>query len=991
MAKKDKLKRPRWVIFAFSGLVALFLFDYGFAAEQEHQLTQAEFSEALIKEYSANNEEKFISLIRDHRLFVKPAVNDLIKECLEKELKGKIKESQKAFQIAEKTAASFENIFGEKSLSVGVNYLASWSKSQKANKLKADSLYAAGTGIRAKEPEKAIVIYQNALTIYRSIRDERGEAEVLGGFGLIYSSSLIDYKTAMSYYQEALIKRHKVDDRQLLGNTLQSLGSIYYGYVKDYPEALAFFEKAEKIRSELGDTINLGRTVHLKAATYENLGEFDHALDYYRKSYELNKISGDQTRMGESLLKSGTILNNLGKYNEALDNLSRALEINRALNISLGISDALNQIGFVYINMGDYNTAINKFNEALEINKEQNDLWGIAGVYNNLAVMLQDIGRTEKALGYYLQNLSIYEDLKDQASILITLNNIGTIYFDLKDYSKAEEYHQKGLALCQELQIKDQEPSYLLNLANDQSYLGKTDEALESYNRGFKLAKSLNSPDLIWRFIVGLAEHYERRGEFDKAVALNDTALRIIEDLRNTLQGEEFRTTYMARERYVFEDIINLLGILHRKDKSKGYDTLAFAYEERSKSRVLLDLLTESADTISNKSGQRSEKLKNPEPVSLKEAQALCPDGNTVILEYSVGDSSSYLWVITRSDHALFKLPDRKTLLEQVETIRFALQNPEEKISEFFTQAGNYLYEKLIKPAEPYFSKKSRLIIIPDDILNYLPFEALLTENIVAKEKDSYSSLPFLIKKYPVSYVQSASVLKNLLSEKAVENQSVSGNKSLIAFGDPVYNSGDDSSNSAGMSFNRLEYSGKEVETIASYFPKGSADIFLGMNATEEKVKGKGTLKDYGYVHFAAHGLIDEKKPDLSSIVLTRNDKSGEDGFLRATEIFNLDMNADLVVLSACQTGLGKLVRGEGMVGLTRAFMYAGSPAVMVSLWSVSDISTATLMGEFYKNLLKKNLDKTDALRKAQLAMLKNEKFAQPFYWAPFVIFGDWR
>jgi len=190
--------------------------------------------------------------------------------------------------------------------------------------------------------------------------------------------------------------------------------------------------------------------------------------------------------------------------------------------------------------------------------------------------------------------------------------------------------------------------------------------------------------------------------------------------------------------------------------------------------------------------------------------------------------------------------------------------------------------------------------------------------------------------------------------------------------------------------FNRLEYSGKEVELIASYFPAGYSDIYLGSDVNEEKVKGREALKNYDYIHFAAHGFIDENHPDLSSIVLTQNKNSGEDGFLRAAEIFNLDMNADLVVLSACQTGLGKLVRGEGMVGLTRAFMYAGSPAVMVSLWSVSDFSTATLMGEFYRGLVKENLSKTDALRKAQLTLLKNEKFSHPYYWAPFVLFGDW-
>ena len=156
-------------------------------------------------------------------------------------------------------------------------------------------------------------------------------------------------------------------------------------------------------------------------------------------------------------------------------------------------------------------------------------------------------------------------------------------------------------------------------------------------------------------------------------------------------------------------------------------------------------------------------------------------------------------------------------------------------------------------------------------------------------------------------------------------------------------------------------------------------------------MKRNGTLSNFKYVHFATHGLIDEEKPDLSSLVLTRNENSSDDGLLQATEIFNLNLHADLVVLSACQTGLGKLVRGEGMIGLTRAFMYAGAPSVLASLWSVSDISTATLMGAFYENLINKNLNKTDALRKAQLTMIRDEKFAHPFYWAPFIIIGDWK
>jgi CHAT domain-containing protein len=311
-----------------------------------------------------------------------------------------------------------------------------------------------------------------------------------------------------------------------------------------------------------------------------------------------------------------------------------------------------------------------------------------------------------------------------------------------------------------------------------------------------------------------------------------------------------------------------------------------------------------------------------------------------------------------------------------------------QEVSNFFTGTGLTLYEELIKPAEPYLSDKSKLIIIPDGILNYLPFEVLLTDN---SQKKSYSSLSYLIKKYPISYAQSASVLKNLLSEHIKTGKIRNGNRKLIAFGDPVIGGPEVPMMAFGKGNSQLEYSGQEIEKIASFFRKGNSEIYLKGNAIEENVKKPGNLAKFNYIHFATHGNIDEQKPDLSSLVLTRGANSSEDGLLQATEIFNLKLKADLVVLSACQTGMGKLVRGEGVIGLTRAFMYAGTPSVLVSLWSVSDMSTATLMEEFYRNLIKTKLLKTDALREAQLNLITNEKFSHPFYWAPFVLIGDWR
>lgn len=1017
MAKQMDSRIPAGIIYILSGLFCILYLSEGFANPQKQQLTRDEFSDDLIKAYRYDNEQLATSLITGNRLFVKSVVNDLIKESLVKELSGKSGESEQAFQIAEKTAGIFADIFGEKSLLTAVNYLKSWSKEQKRNKLVADSLYFLGTSIRDndRDMDQAVAYYQEALRLYKDIGDERGEAEILGGLGLIFSKS--DLQKSMSYYVQALEIREKVDDRQLTGNSLNSIAVVYRNS-GDFSQAIPYFDRAEMIRAEIGDLSNLRRTQSLKADTYLSLAEEQ---------------------------------NNSGRYTESLQNLEKAMEIEKNLNSKAGEGKVLNQMGFVYSNLGDYGTAIEKISVAVKIMEEENDTSGLAGAYNHLGIVLQMSGRLEKALEYFNRSLMIFEELSDQENVVALLSNLGTLSFDTKDYIKAEEYHLRALQISREIKHRRYEVNCLLNLANDQSLLGKSAEAVSCYESGLEIARSFNSPDLMWKFFVGLADNYQRHGEYDKAVELNDSALHIIDRIRNTIDDEELKASYLARERFAFEGVISMLGILHEENSTKGYDILAFEYAEQSKSRALLELLAESlakinrgadseliqkqevilADLTHLKQLLEQESLKDqpdkeivinlqkkingaqeefdtlkveirntnpkyadlkyPRPVTLEEVQALCPDKNTVILEYSVGDSSSSLWLITSSDHRLFRIPGRKTLQDQTEALRFALLDPMNSDKEFITSAGYSLYLKLLKPVEPYLTGKSKLVIIPDGILNYLPYEVLLTENKGVGKNTPFSDLPFLIKKYPVSYVQSASVLKSLISGNAGEKLTAPASKSIIAFGDPVYEIVNDSSWSSVKSYSRLEYSGKEVEMIASYFKKGSADIFLRGDATEANVKRNGEMKKFNYIHFATHGLIDEKNPDLSSLVLSQNNNTVEDGFLRAAEIFNLELNADLVVLSACQTGLGKLLRGEGMVGLSRAFMYAGTPAVMVSLWSVSDISTATLMGEFYKNLLKKDLYKTDALRKAQLTMLKDKKYAHPFYWAPFVLFGEWR
>ncbi len=1018
MTKRIPQGKTNGIASILSGFLFIFSATPLLAIPQSQQLTQSDFSQELSNAYIQINDKLADSLIKNHRLFVKPFVNELITESISNELKVKITESKQTEEIAKKTATGFENIFGEKSLTIGVSYLSFWTKEQKEKKLAADSLYAIGVRIRGneKDREKAIQYHQQAMDLYREIGDERGEAEILGGLGLIYFNSK-DYDKALSYYQEALKERVKVDDKLLIGNSLNSIGLIYYN-LNNYKMAMPYFDKAEALRKETGDLPGLTRTQTLKASSYLSIGEE---------------------------------MNNSGKYPEALESIEKALEINKSINVRPGIGDALNQLGFVYANLGEYSTAVEKINEAARIMKEDKDTALLAGVYNHLGIVLQMSGRIEKASEYFNKSLKIFEENRDQVNAEALLSNLGTLFFDTKDYVKAKDYQLKALQISREIKDKEREVNCLLNLGNAYTLLEMKDSAMLIYRAGLEIATSMDSPDLIWKLIAGMAEYYERGKEYDKAIALNDSALKILEEMRSTLGSEEQKASFMARERFAFEYVINMLGNFYEKDKTKGYDIQAFLYAEQSKSRAFLDLLAESLANVKEgadsgllkkqddilvnltqakqslemelrndhadqqKAGELKRKIKvseedlgeinqeirktnpkyadlhYPEPVTLKEAQELCTDKNTVLLEYSVGDSSTCLWVITRSAHQLFKLPGREELQEQIESFRFALLNPDKSNNDFFTKGGYSLYKTLLQPAEPYFSKRSKLIMIPDGILNYLPFEVLLTDNKGIGPGNLYSGLPFLIKKYPISYAHSASVLKSLLSEHARAKVSDPDNKKLIAFGDPVYENVNDTSYPSVGSYKRLEYSGKEIENIASYFKKGNAEIYLRENATEENVKREGELKKFNYIHFATHGFIDEGKPDFSSLVLTKTNNSEEDGFLQATEIFNLNLNADMVVLSACQTGLGKLVRGEGMVGLTRAFMYAGTPTVLVSLWSVSDISTSILMGEFYRNLVIEKLSKTDALRKAQLSMLGNEKFAHPFYWAPFVIIGDWR
>lgn len=452
-------------------------------------------------------------------------------------------------------------------------------------------------------------------------------------------------------------------------------------------------------------------------------------------------------------------------------------------------------------------------------------------------------------------------------------------------------------------------------------------------------------------------------------------------------------------------------------------------------------------DSIENQiraASPRYAALTLPQPLSLAEVQQQVLDDKTALLEYSLGEKQSYLWAVTRDAVALYKLPARWSIEQQVVDLRTemipaklrrpivginvanetaqqrglginntpsALGNPTA-----FAAASNALYKATVEPAASMLGDK-RLLVVADGALNYIPFEALVS----ATGGADYSAMPFLVKTHEVVYAPSSSVVAVIRQQG---NRAAGGGVLLVA--DPVFNSADPRSRGAsaqaeegaaarglglasaikdvadapagdatkGLQLARLNGTRAEADRVAQLVraSRNQADEWLDLKASEEMVKTPD-LKKYRIIHIATHGLLDAERPQFSGLILSLVGNKNNDGFLRTEEIFNLNLGARLVMLSACETGLGKEKRGEGVIGLTRAFMYAGAPTVGVSLWSVADQSTALLMTDFYKRMFAgaQGATPTAAMRAAQLNMIANKRYSAPFYWSPFVLVGEWK
>ncbi|WP_445299913.1 CHAT domain-containing protein [Microcoleus sp. AT3-D2] len=841
------------------------------------------------------------------------------------------------------------------------------------------------------------------------------------------------------------------------------------GTAESLRSAIVKLEEALKLYREAGD--NRGQALSLLGlgSIYSALGEQQKALEYYSQSLPLYRAVGNRHGEATTLTNIGKVYSDLGEQQKALEYYSQSLPLFRAVGSRRGEAYTVNNIGKVYSDLGEKQKALEYYSQSLPLSRATGDRGGEAMTLNNIGGVYSELGEQQKALEYYSQSLPLYRAVGDRSGEAYTLNNIGGVYSELGEKQKALEYYSQSLPLSRATGDRFGETVTLSNIGQVYSELGEKQKALEYYSQSLPLSRAVGDRSVEAVTLYNIANAKRDRNNLTEALNDIESSIKIIENLRTKIASPELRSSYFATVQNYYEFYIDLLMQLHKTNPKSGYNTKALEASERSRARSLLELLQESNANIregispdllqQEKSVQqqldaiekqriqelsspnpnqtkiaeidsgrlallqqyqqlqtqvrtaspRYAALTQPQPLTLPEIQKQILDENTILLQYSLGEAHSYLWVVTSTGLTSYELPKRADIETAARNFRDAITSPIQRdIPQKVAEASANLGQLILQPAAAQLGNK-RLLIVPDGVLHYTPFPALT----LPQPAGPNTNVP-LIAEHEIITLPSASTLA-ILRQNYGDRKPPSRNLAILA--DPVFSPDDErvkgkitqatteklEANNLGLNRSlrasnrqwppeRLAFTRQEAQTISSLFPSASSSQKIDFDASRTTATD-GSLANYQIVHFATHGLANSKNPELSGIVMSMVDDKGNlvNGFLRLTDIFNLKLAANLVVLSACQSGMGQNVKGEGMVGLTRGFMYAGAQRVAVSLWSVDDEGTAVLMQKFYQKMLQQKLAPAAALRAAQIEMMQQEKWKSPYYWAAFTLQGEWK
>jgi CHAT domain-containing protein len=704
-------------------------------------------------------------------------------------------------------------------------------------------------------------------------------------------------------------------------------------------------------------------------------GQLQKALSQSTKAFESAAKANDLELQVNAINWLAYILIRLGQYDQARKWIETAIETTRKM--PAGPSREGHE-GQSYMRLGLYFLEIGAFREATE----------------NLAYSLR---LHESRLDFYAKK-GFHNAIPNTAqTLLLSVNHLGRAYQQLGQFQEGIRVYEKGIEVIRRYQVTTHaEGNLYQGLGRLYAAQGDFPRALDNLKKALDFAERRNLAELIQSANYELGDLYRRMQRPDEAVPYYRQSIQQTESIRSLLQSEDHRRSFFEGGLNAY---VGMIDALLASEKSEE----AFNYNERARSRAFLDVLGSKTELsrikgdyadqeralnelmaslrvklavdqfsptdrerlmqelgvaekaydnfLANVRKQDKEQLSlmTVEPLTLKQVQQLLDPGVS-LLQYFVTRDRVLLWIIENQRMNFVALSlGRDDLIAKVHALRDGIRRIED--GDQSRSMAAELYRLLIEPALPFTFGKE-LLIVPHDVLHYLPFHALV----------SFRG-KFLIEDYSVSYLSSASLMQFTKEKKQSRRETVLalGNPNL---GDPAYN---------------LRFAEREAREVGQAYPKST--VLVGDQATKTQAVAYGPAHDI--LHFAVHAEYNEEEPMSSALLLARD--GNEDGKLKASEIFSLNLKADLVVLSACETGLGKISSGDELIGLTRAFIYAGTPSIITTLWKVNDRASYELMREFYFNL--KTMKNSEALRQAQLKTMK--EFPQPFFWAAYGLTGE--
>lgn len=875
---------------------------------------------------------------------------------------------------------------------------------------------------------KALENFEQALSIDRNMGDQSGIAAQLLNIGGIYKNTG-RYNQALKYYQEALDINKKTGKEDRIATSLSNIGTIYKKWGK-FDKALEYYQKAldldQKNNNHRGYATRLNNIGHV----YYSQGQYDVALEHYKQARDINERLHLDDQVAINLNNIAGVYDSKGQYDLAIDFYDQALAIYNKLGMEPDVANILNNAGKVYTSWGRYDQALAKYRQALDICDKIKNPYGKAVTLHNIGNAYVSQGLPNRAIEYYLQALGINEALKNEPEIAINTAQLGQLYLLQGEPSQATEFFQNALKINKKLGAVNQVGNNYSQLGTVSHSGGRYNEALKYYDQSLKILEEIGDQPGIATVLNNIGHVYFSIEQFENAISYFRKSLAYKEKIRQTATGD-IRRDYLASQLYTYQLLAS--SLLRQGDPAGLLEVV-----EQSRARLLAERIA-GIDS----------KLKIP---ALKEVQEDLALDEAILLFSNIDRDNFILMAITSTDIAVTEIA-KESFLARIESHyekpvvmlldkqrgHLVEQEPPDIINELagkhqqmnFENAilyyrnllvhqepmektfvfGSLLHDLLLAPADEILSDKKSITIMPDGILGYLPFETLVDD-----------SGKYLVQKYNIRYTQSLTIDRLL---KKRDYSKLAGRRPLLAMGGAVYDLQEYKSetvqnknqlawlrnetdqmiaerNSTRSAYDTLGLTGwsnlpgtlEEVQQLSSIIKEG--DILTGVEVTENTVKeysARGQLANFKVLHFATHGLVVPQMPELSALVLSQfpEEDQGEDGYLRMGEIAELHLAADFVNLSACETGLGTIYGGEGVVGLTQSFLIAGANGLSVSLWQVSDKSTSGFMTELYKKVQDSGMDYSSALTEVKRAFINGSHgslWQNPYYWSPFVYYG---